>query len=51
VDTAYEQKIPDYQTPVPGLFLANFSQIFPEDRGITYAVREGLKVAQLMHPA
>jgi protoporphyrinogen oxidase len=48
VDTRYEEKIPDYRTPVPGLFLANFSQIFPEDRGINFAVREGVKVAEMI---
>jgi protoporphyrinogen oxidase len=47
-DTRYQEKIPDYATPVPGLFLANFSQIFPEDRGTNFAVREGLKVADLI---
>jgi protoporphyrinogen oxidase len=48
VDTRYEEKIPDYRTPVPGLFLANFSQIFPEDRGMNFAVREGIKVAAVI---
>ncbi|MGA2786398.1 MAG: NAD(P)/FAD-dependent oxidoreductase, partial [Verrucomicrobiota bacterium] len=38
VDTDYEAKIPPYQTPLPGVFLANFSQIFPEDRGTNFAV-------------
>jgi len=51
VDTAYEQKIPAYQTPLPGVFLANFSQIFPEDRGTNFAVREGEKIAKLMQIA
>ena len=48
VDTQYEEKIPDYQTPLPGVYLANFSQIFPEDRGTNFAVREGEKVAELV---
>lgn len=48
VDTRYQEKIPDYRTPQPGLFLANFSQIFPEDRGTNFAVREGTKVAALI---
>lgn len=48
VDTRYEGKIPDYQTPLPGVYLANFSQIFPEDRGTNFAVREGEKVAALV---
>lgn len=48
VDTAYEAKIPDYRTPVPGVYLSNFSQIFPEDRGTNFAVREGAKIAALI---
>ena len=48
VDTAYQSKIPDYRTPLPGVFLANFSQIFPEDRGTNWAVSEGKKVAGMV---
>ena len=48
VDTSYEAKIPDFKTPLPGVFLANFSQIFPEDRGTNFAVRDGLKMADLI---
>lgn len=40
-DVGYEERIPEYQTPLPGVFLANFSQIFPEDRGTNFAVNEG----------
>lgn len=48
VDCDYGAKIPPPETPVPGLFLANFSQVFPEDRGTTYAVRAGNAVAGLV---
>ena len=48
VDTGYEGKIPGYRTPLPGVFLANFSQVFPEDRGTNFAVREGLKIAEMV---
>jgi len=48
VDTGYEEKIPDFKTPLPGVFLANFSQIFPEDRGTNFAVRDGERMAALM---
>jgi len=48
VDTDYEKKIPDYKTPLPGVYLANFSQIFPEDRGTNFAILEGEKVAGLV---
>jgi protoporphyrinogen oxidase len=46
VDTAYEERIPDYKTPLKNVYLANFSQIFPEDRGTNYAVREGRDIAK-----
>jgi protoporphyrinogen oxidase len=48
VDLSYEERIPPYQTPIRGVYLSNFSQIFPDDRGTNFAVREGRKVAQLI---
>lgn len=48
VDVGFEEKIVDYQTPCPGVFLCNFSQIFPMDRGTNYAVRDGVKMADLL---
>jgi protoporphyrinogen oxidase len=48
VDTNYEEKIPAHQTPLAGVYLANFSQIFPEDRGTNFAVRAGRQVAALI---
>jgi len=29
----------------PGVFLSNFLQVFPEDRGTNFTVRAGLKIA------
>ncbi len=48
VEPGYTERRPSYRTPIPGLYLANFSQIFPEDRGTNYAVREGRKIATLI---
>lgn len=48
VDTHYVDKIPDYKTPLGGVYLFNFSQIFPEDRGTNFAVLEGEKAAKLV---
>ena len=48
VDTNYVRKIPGAKTPLPNIYLSNFSQIYPEDRGTNYAVREGEAVAQLV---
>lgn len=46
VDCGYESKIIPYETPLPGVFLANFTQIFPEDRGTNFAVVEGHKIGR-----
>jgi hypothetical protein len=48
VTTDYTDKIPDYETPIKNVYLANFSQIFPEDRGTNFAVREGNKIAKII---
>ena len=48
VDVTYGERIPEFETPLPGFYLANFSQVFPEDRGTNYAVRDGLRVAALI---
>jgi hypothetical protein len=36
---------PPLQTPIPGLVLANTTQVYPEDRGTNYAVRLGEQAA------
>jgi protoporphyrinogen oxidase len=46
VDTGYEARIPSCRTPLPGVFLANFSQVFPQDRGVNWAVSEGTRIAR-----
>ncbi len=43
----YRNDLPDHRTPVPGLYLANMQQIYPEDRGQNYSIRMGEKVAAL----
>lgn len=48
VGTDYIDKIPAYQSPVPHVFLSNFSQIFPDDRGTNYAIEEGKKITKLV---
>ena len=44
----YSQRIPSHRTPVPRLYLANTTQIFPEDRGTNYSIRMGRQVARMM---
>ena len=44
----HSKNIPPLRTPVPGLFFASMSQVYPWDRGTNYAVEIGQKVAQLV---
>ena len=48
VGVNYESGIPDHRTPVQGLYLANTTQIYPEDRGTNYSVRMGRQVARMV---
>jgi protoporphyrinogen oxidase len=48
VTRGYSQIIPSYRTPVSGLFLANTTQIYPEDRGMNYSVRLGQTIAGIV---
>jgi len=42
----HSQRIPDLKTPVPGLWLASMSQVYPWDRGTNFAVEIGHRVAR-----
>ena len=44
----YSQRIPDHRTPFDKLYLANTTQIFPEDRGTNYSIRMGRQVARMV---
>ena len=48
IGTNYSQRIPDHRTPFKGLYLANTTQIYPEDRGTNYSVRMGKRVARMV---
>lgn len=41
----YSKLIPDLRTPIKGLYLCSMAQVYPEDRGTNYAIREGRKAA------
>jgi protoporphyrinogen oxidase len=45
VERQYSSFIPSAATPVQGVHLASMAQIYPEDRGTNYAVREGFRAA------
>jgi len=44
----YADKIPDIRTPLPGLYFASMSQVYPWDRGTNYAVEMGRNVAKMI---
>lgn len=44
----HSKNIPSIQTPIPGLYFASMSQVYPWDRGTNYAVEIGRQAAGLM---
>ena len=44
----HSQKIPEIKTPIPNLFFASMSQVYPWDRGTNYAVELARKAAGIM---
>ena len=47
-ERGYSQTVPAFQTPLENCYLCNMAQIYPEDRGTNYAVRDGLKAARMI---
>jgi protoporphyrinogen oxidase len=47
VPLGFSKHIPPIETPIPGLYLASMSQVYPWDRGTNYAVEIGRKAAAL----
>ena len=48
IGTNYSKVIPDHRTPVQRLYLANTTQIYPEDRGTNYSIRMGRELAVMI---
>lgn len=44
----YRESIPNHRTPIENLYLANTTQIYPEDRGTNYSVRMGREVGAMI---
>ena len=44
----YSSQLPEHKTPITNLYLANTTQIYPEDRGTNYSIRMGREVAASM---
>ena len=49
ITTGYSRQMPAHRTPISRLYLANTTQIYPEDRGMNYSVRLGRRIARLVH--
>lgn len=47
--TNHSQNIPAIQTPIPGLYFASMSQVYPWDRGTNFAVEIGRRAARVMN--
>jgi hypothetical protein len=41
----YSKLIPPEQSPIDNVLITSMAQIYPEDRGTNYAIREGRRVA------
>ena len=46
----YSSRIPPHETGIEGLWLANTTQIYPEDRGTNYSVKLGREIARRIAP-
>jgi protoporphyrinogen oxidase len=44
----HSHKLPDILTPIPNLFFASMSQVYPWDRGTNFAVEIGRRAAKLV---
>ncbi len=44
----HSARIPPLETPIPNLYMANMSQVYPWDRGTNYAVEMGRRAAQMV---
>jgi protoporphyrinogen oxidase len=38
----------DYRSPISGLYMANMTQVYPEDRGMSYSVKLGNDVSKII---
>ena len=47
----YSRQIPQVETPLKNFFISTMAQVYPEDRGTNYAIRDGRKAGQLVAEA
>ena len=48
VTVDYHKHIPPHETPLPGVYLANMFQVYPEDRGQNYSIKLANKVVDMV---
>lgn len=48
IECNYSQVVPEMETPLDGVYIASMAQVYPEDRGTNYAIREGWKAADVI---
>lgn len=48
VEVGYAGRVPAQRSPLPAFYLASMAQVYPQDRGTNYAVRDGRGVATLV---
>jgi hypothetical protein len=46
--TNFVDLMPEHRTPVPGLYVTDSTQFYPEDRTISAAIEQGRKVAAMI---
>jgi protoporphyrinogen oxidase len=47
----YSKYVPGRETPLSNLHISTMAQIYPEDRGTNYAIREGRELAEMLSGA
>lgn len=50
VTLGYADRIPPHQTPIPDLYLANMSQVYPQDRGQNYSIAMANRLVETLPP-
>lgn len=48
IKKGYSRIKPGFETPIAGLYTASMCNIYPEDRGVNYAIRDGIEVSKLI---
>jgi len=48
IERHYSKLIPEVKSPIGNLYISTMAQVYPEDRGTNYAVRNGFSAAELI---